>query len=142
VDMNNLIRMVEGGAGKLAERWMERVKREEGMADYLRIPEEELLEHIRHAYEAIGTHLDQPKHPLMAEHFRALGRRREKEGIRLMEIVRAIQLARSVLWQHVVEQGVFDSTVNLYQALNLHRQVVVFFDHAVLFAIEGYLEKE
>ena len=121
MDINTVIRLIEGGADKLAERWIERLKHEEGMVDYLRIPEHQLLEHIRHAYEGIGVYLDQPKNPAMAERWRDLGRKRRKEGIHLTEQLRAIQLARSVLWQHVMEQGGFDSTVNLYQALNLHR---------------------
>ncbi len=138
--MNNLIRMIEGGADKLAVRWLERLHKEEGMADYLRIPEGQLLDHVRQAYEEIGTYLDQPRHEIIAEHFRETGRRRRKEGVSLAMVIQAIQLARSVLWQHALEQGVFDSTVNLYQALNLYRQIVHFFDQAILFAVEGYEE--
>ncbi len=142
MDMNSVIRLVEGGADKLAQRWVERMHHEEGMVDYLRIPELELKGHIQRAYEEIGTYLDQPRHPAMAEYFRELGRRRRNEHVRLAEVLRAIQLARAVLWQHVLEQGGFDSTVNLYQAMNLYRQVVAFFDAGQIFAAEGYLEKE
>lgn len=140
MDMNNLIRLVEGGADKLAERWVERLRHEEGMVDYLRIPEAVLRDHIRQAYEAIGTYIDQPNAPMMKEYFRELGRKRHKEGVSLTEQIRAIQLAKTVLWQHVIEQGGFDSTVNLYQALNLYRQVAAFFDHGIIYAVEGYLE--
>ena len=142
MDINSVIRLVEGAADKLAQRWIERMRHEEGMLDYLRIPEEELIEHIHRAYEEIGTYLDQPRHPAMAEYFRELGRRRRNDHVRLVEVLRAIQLARAALWQHVVEQGGFDSTVNLYQALNLYRQVVTFFDAGQIFATEGYMEKE
>ena len=142
MDMNNLIRLIEGGADKLAERWVERLRHEELMVDYLRIPEDVLREHIRQAYEAIGTYLDQPTHPMMKEHFRDLGRLRRRENVALTEQIRAIQLARSVLWQHVMEQGGFDSTVNMYQAINLYRQVTSFFDHGIIYAVEGYLEQK
>jgi len=142
VDINTVIRLVEGGADKLAQRWVERLRHEEGMVDYLRVPEDELRGHIHRAYEEIGTYLDQPRHPAMAGYFQELGRKRRAEHVRLTEVLRAIQLARAVLWQHVVEQGGFDSTVNLYQALNLYRQVVNFFDAGQLFATEGYLEKD
>jgi len=47
-----------------------------------------------------------------------------------------------VLWQHVVEQGGFDSSVNMYQALNLYRQVMAFFDHGMIHAVEGWLEQK
>ena len=141
MDINSVIRLVEGGADKLAQRWVERLRHEEGMVDYLRFDEHVLLEHIRHAYEELGTYLDQPKHPIIAEFWKELGRKRRHDGIPITEQIRAIQLARSVLWQHAIEQGGFDSTVNLYQALNLYRQIVAFFDQGVMFAVEGWLEK-
>jgi hypothetical protein len=142
MDINGMIRFVEAGAEKLAERWMERVRHEEGMVDYLRIDEHELLEQIRRAYEEIGAYLDQPKNPMLADFWRETGRRRRREGIKLTEQIRAIQLARSVLWQHVIEQGGFDSSVNLYQALNLYRQVMNFFDLGTIHAVEGWLEQK
>lgn len=142
MDMNLVIRVVEGHADKLAERWLQRLRKEEGMmAAYLLTPEENLLNHVRKAYEEIGTYLGQPKHPVITGHFLETGRRRRREGVPLPDVVRAIQLARSVLWQYVLEQGIFDSTVNLYQALNLYREVVACFDQAVLFAIQGYQEE-
>lgn len=112
------------------------------MYTYLREPEERLLEHVQKAYEQIGVYLDQPRHHVIAEHFRETGRRRRREGVPLQDVVRAIQIARIVLWQYVLEQGIFDSTVNLYQAINLFKQVGAVFDAAVLFAIEGYGEEE
>lgn len=143
MDMNTIIRVVEGHADKLAERWLQRLKKEEAtMYTYLREPEERLLEHVQKAYEQIGVYLDQPRHHVIAEHFRETGRRRRREGVPLQDVVRAIQIARIVLWQYVLEQGIFDSTVNLYQAINLFKQVGAVFDAAVLFAIEGYGEEE
>jgi hypothetical protein len=143
MDINTIIRVVESHGAKLANRWLERLRKEEGMMEaYLRVPEADLLAHIRAAYEEIGLYLDQPRHQVIVEHFRETGRHRRKEGVPLVEVVRAVQLARSTLWQYILEQGVLDSTVNLYQALNLFRQIVAFFDCAAIFAIEGYVEED
>jgi hypothetical protein len=139
MDMNSIIRVVEGNADKLAHRWLERLRKEEDlMVAYLSVPEEQMVEHIRRAYEEIGSSMDHPRHPAVVDLFHDVGRRRKRERVPLTEVIRAIQLARSVLWQYVMEQGVFDSTVNLYQAINLHRQFVQFFDWAVLYAVEAY----
>ena len=140
MDMSTVIGVVERNADKLAARWLERLRKEAGMEDYAREPAPLLLDHVRGAYQEIGTYLDQPRHQVIAEHFRATGRRRRERGLPLAEVIRAVQLARTVLWQYVIEQGIFDSTVNLYQALNLYRQIVGFFDQAVLYAVEGYFE--
>jgi hypothetical protein len=142
VDINSMIRLVEAGAEQLAERCVEQLRHEEGMVDYLRLDEHELKDQLRRAYEEIGAYLDQPKNPILVEYWRELGRKRRKEGISITEQLRAIQLARSVLWQHVVEQGGFDSSVNMYQALNLYRQVMAFFDHGMIHAVEGWLEQK
>ncbi len=143
MDMNSIIRVVEGHADKIAERWLQRLRKEEAtMYTYLREPEEHLLEHVQKAYEQIGLYLEQPRHHVIAEHFRETGRRRRREGVPLPDVVRAVQIGRIVLWQYVLEQGVFDSTVNLYQAINLFKQVNAVFDSAILFAIEGYLEEQ
>ena len=143
MDMNIVIRIVEGHAERLAERWLLRLRKEEAMMEvYLRVPEDNLLSHVRKAYEEIGTYLGQPRHPVIAAHFRETGKRRKREGVPLTAVVRAIQLARSVMWQYVLEQGIFDSTVNLYQAMNLYREVVACFDQAILFAVEGYGEED
>lgn len=141
MDLNNIIVLVEKNADKLAAKWLERLRKEEGMEEYLRRPDAELLSHVRQAYQEIGVYLDQPKHHTIVEHFRETGRHRKKEGIPLVRIVRAVQLARGTLWQYLLEQGIFDSTVNSYQALNLYKQIFQFFDQAVLFTIEGYEEE-
>jgi hypothetical protein len=142
MDMNVIITLVEGHAHLLAQKWLERLRKEEGMEEYLIHPDAELQERVEHAYREIGLYLDQPKHHVIAGHFRQTGRNRRKEGVPLVKVIRAIQLARSTLWQHLLEQGLFDSTVNSYLALNLYRQIVAVFDNAVLHAIEGYFEEK
>jgi hypothetical protein len=141
MDINAIVVIAETHAEPLARKWLERLHREEGMERYLLRPEAELLQHVRAAYEEIGTYLDQPRHMVIAEHFRSTGRRRRAEGVPLAQVVRAVQIARIVLWQYVIEEGIFDSTANLYQGLNLYRQIVNFFDGAVLYAVEGYTEE-
>ncbi len=141
MDINAIVAIAETHAEPLAKKWLERLRREEGMERYLLRPEAELLAHVRAAYEEIGTYLDQPRHMVIVEHFRGTGRRRRAEGIPLHQVVRAVQIARIVLWQYVMEEGIFDSTANLYQGLNLYRQIVNFFDAAVLFTVQGYTEE-
>ena len=65
---------------------------------------------------------------------------RRKQGLPAEDMVRGIQLAREVAWDFVEEQGEFDSSMSLYQALNLYRQIVIFFDWALVYAMDGYCE--
>jgi len=142
MDMNVIITLVETHSHQLAEKWLERLRKEEGMEEYHIHPDHELHSHVEQAFQEIGLYLDQPRHHVIAGHFRHTGRMRRKEGVPLAKVIRAIQLARSTLWQYLLEQGLFDSTVNSYLALNLYRQIVQLFDSAVLHTIEGYFEEK
>ena len=142
MDMNVIITLVETHSHQLAQKWLERLRKEEGMEEYLLHPDHELHSHVEQAFQEIGLYLDQPHHHVIAGHFRQTGRLRRKEGVPLAKVIRAIQLARSTLWQHLLEQGLFDSTVNSYLALNLYRQIVQLFDSAVLYTVEGYFENK
>ena len=140
MNIQNVIRLVEGHAEALARRWIERIRKEEGLEAYLSLPEAALMEHVTDAYREIGLFLDQPKHDIVRHHFHDSGRRRRKQSLPISDVIRAIQLARNVMWQYVLEQDVFDSSLNLYQAIDLYRQIVNFFDCAIVFAVEGYCE--
>jgi hypothetical protein len=142
MDMNVIITLVETHSHQLAQKWLERLRKEEGMEEYLIHPDHDLHSHVEQAFQEIGLYLDQPRHHVITGHFRHTGRLRRKEGVPLVRVIRAIQLARSTLWQFLLEQGLFDSTVNSYLALNLYRQIVQLFDSAVLHTIEGYFEEQ
>ncbi len=140
MNINVVVRLVEAHADTLAERWAEALLKEGGPDAYFKIPRTELLPSLRETFREIGTYLDQPHHPVPSQHFREVGRKRRLEGMPLQEVVWAIQLARKVVWRYCMEQGLFDSTVDAYMALDLYKQVVHFYDAAILFVIEGYME--
>jgi len=139
--MENIIRIVETHAEKLAMSWMEVVRKEDEMHGYLRQPEGRLLQHVQRAYEEIGACLDNPDAPIIKEHFMDTGRIRKSHDVPLPQVLRAIQLARTVLWDYVVKIGVFDSSLNLYRGLKLYENIVHVFDKAQIYAVQGYFEE-
>ena len=140
MDIQKVVKLVEGHAEGLAKRLVDRIRKDSGVEAFLRLPQDELLRRLTDVYREIGIFLDQPKSPVIRHYFFDAGVMRRNQGVPPQDLVRAIQLARDVVWEFVREQAEFDSSVNLYQAMELHGQVVHFFDWAVVYAVDGYCE--
>jgi hypothetical protein len=141
MDIQNVVRLVEGHSEALAKRWMERIRMESGVEAWLHLPQDELLKRLTDVYREIGIFLDQPRNDVIRHYFFDAGRMRRRQSMPPQDMARGFQLAREIVWEFVQEQGDFDSSVNLYQALNLYRQIVHFFDWALIYGVMGYFEE-
>lgn len=141
MEIHKVVKLVEGHAEALAKRLMERIRRESGVEAFLRLPQDELLQRLTDVYREIGIFLDQPKSGVIRHYFFEAGVMRRKQGVPPQDLVRALQLARDVVWEFVREQADFDSSINLYQSLDLYGQIVHFFDWAMVYAVDGYCEE-
>ncbi len=50
----------------------------------------------------------------------------------------SLSLLRRRLWQKVQSEGLLDTALDLFQAMELHNRVVLFFDRALYYAVVGY----
>ncbi|MGZ5425175.1 MAG: hypothetical protein ACXWH4_11510, partial [Candidatus Aminicenantales bacterium] len=71
----------------------------------------------------------------------ALGRQRRREGFPFSEIVLSLCHIRRLLWAKIQAAGLLDTALDLYQAMDLQRRVLVFFDRAIYYAAVGYEER-
>jgi hypothetical protein len=76
----------------------------------------------------------------MKSYWTSLGRQRRDEGFPLSEIVLSLCHIRRVLWEKVQSEGVLDTALDLYQAMDLHQRVILFFDRAMHNMALGYEE--
>ncbi|HOI45215.1 MAG TPA: hypothetical protein PLX50_06355, partial [Candidatus Aminicenantes bacterium] len=60
----------------------------------------------------------------------------------LSEIIQSLCLIRRHLWLKVESEGLIDTALELYQAIDLYNRVMVFFDRALYYAALGYEEKD
>jgi hypothetical protein len=67
-----------------------------------------------------------------------LGEERHAEDVPLHEVVYALILIKYHLRDYVRTAGLVNSTVELYQRLELDRLVGQFFDKATYFTVRGY----
>ena len=83
----------------------------------------------------------QPATQHIAEKYTSHGVRRCKQKFELAEVVQSLILMRRHLWQKVLDDGLLDTALDLYQALELNRQVVRYFDRAIYFTIIGFIRE-
>jgi hypothetical protein len=77
----------------------------------------------------------------VARDYMALGAQRREEGFALSEIIRALILIRRNLWRKVMDEGLLDTSYDLYQAIELNDRVTLFFDRAIFYTALGYEKK-
>jgi hypothetical protein len=135
-----LIELIEHHADDLTKNWIREVKKDPGTPTYAKYRDEnELYQRAFRVFNQIGKWIakDASKDEIQ-KYWTDLGRQRRKEGFPLSEIVQSLFLIRRHLWQKVESEGLLDTAYDLYQAMELHNQVTMFFDRAVYHAACGY----
>jgi hypothetical protein len=135
------IKMIETRADKVAKLWLKEVKQSKYTPTYNHFPEELLFERAMAVYERLGYWLSPETKKEEIRHFYMnLGQRRFQEGFRLEEVIMAIILLKRYLWLEVISEGFTQTNLELYQALELNNQVVLYFDRAIYYTSMGYME--
>ncbi|MBN2723993.1 MAG: hypothetical protein JXR95_07995 [Deltaproteobacteria bacterium] len=138
---HRLVDLIEKNAHSLGLRWARAVIEHPMTPGYNKIPEEELTKRAENVYSSLGKYLghhfstDETKKIYMD-----LGRRRFFEGFSTPELVIAISLEKSVLFEAVQEVG-FSSSYDLQGALELLVEVGRFFDKALVWSLMGFEEE-
>ena len=67
-----------------------------------------------------------------------MGKTRKMEGFRASEVISALSLIRKNIWEFALSQGMWNSTIDIYIALELERRMMFFFDKAAFYLSWGY----
>jgi hypothetical protein len=135
-----LIQLIEDNANELTRRLCKDLLSREETKGYRTLSEDLVCERVYDVYSKLGSWLGTDKHTTgeVRKVYTELGRKRFREGIPLHEVVLAFLLIKRHLWLYVLEKQFFDSTYELYQALELNNKVVLFFDRVIYFVTMGY----
>lgn len=105
-----------------------------------RLPESELQEACRRILRNLGHWLVSSSESDIARMYEQVGRQRKAEGIPLSQAIRAVQLMREATTDYVRDEGVFESSVDLYAEEELEHELAHFFDLLVFYLAKGYEE--
>lgn len=138
-----LVDLIESNADELTTNYVLSIQRDQRMPRYQGFDQKEIFKRAYRVYSQLGRWLSrETTKEEMKDYWTALGRQRKKEKFPFSEIVLSLCHIRRVLWEKVQAEGVLDTALDLYQAMDLHQRVVLFFDRAMYFAAVGYEEKD
>jgi hypothetical protein len=134
-----LVDLIEKNAEELTRAYLRDVKRHSSMPTYQSFPEREVYERAYIVFSQLGRWISfELESDEMKKYWTGLGQERRQEGFALPEVFLALCLIRKQLWDKIQSEGLMDSVLDLYQALELYNRIVTFFDRALYYAIIGY----
>lgn len=140
-----LIEIIESRADELARTWYRDVKESQYTPGFKNVSEEEGLEMATNVYRKLGYWLTPSSDKDVKHTYQMFGESLYMKGFRMEEVVMVLVLIKRYLWLHLLEQGIMTTKLEVYRALELNNKVVLYFDRAICFALEGYrnsMEKE
>jgi hypothetical protein len=134
-----LVDLIERNADELTSHYVEDVKRNVRLPTYRVFDEKELYKRAHRVYSQLGKWISQEtSKEEIKSYWVSLGKQRREEGFPLPEIILTLSILRRHLWMKVQSEGLLDTALDLYQAMELNNRVVTFFDRAVYYAACGY----
>ena len=134
----SLVQMIEDHCESITARIVRKLREDPLLPQMGTLPESELRDRTREVVKNLGHWLVPGRENEITRRYELLGRRRLEESIPLQEVVRALQTLKDNILDHVREQGLARSAVELYAEEQLEQQVGRFFDSAVYQVVCGY----
>ena len=136
---HKLVHLIEKNACELTNNWLRDIKQNSSLPTYKGYDEKELYHRAFRVYSQLGRWISyETAKDEIRLYWTALGQQRREEGFALSEIIQSLAMIRKHLWQKVQSEGLLDTALDLYQAIELYNRVMLFFDRAIYYAALGY----
>ena len=135
---DQLVQIIESRADQVARTWYREVKESHYTPGFKNISEDEGLDMATNVYRKLGYWLMPSSGEDVKDAYERFGGSLYKKGFRMEEVVMILVLIKRHLWLHLLEQGIMSTNLEVYKALELNNKVVLYFDRAICFALEGY----
>jgi hypothetical protein len=135
---DRLIRIIESNAEELTQGTVKKLQSSSRTNSYHELSYEHLYARVYEVYHDLGRWLWEKSSEAVQAWYNGLGEKRCEEGIPLIEVLWALVFTKDRLLEYLVEYGLVDSAIELYQQLEFDRLIGHFFDRAVCHAAEGY----
>ncbi|HDP80572.1 MAG TPA: hypothetical protein ENN21_07005 [Spirochaetes bacterium] len=138
--MNRFVELIEGNHQEITERFMNDLLRDPQTIGYRNLDRQMIYESANSIYRDISTWIGKnyPREEI-EKRFRKLGRDRFEQGVPFSHVFRALVLLKRHLWVYVLQKVEEDLEVYV-QALDLNNRVVLYFDRASFYMLQGYEE--
>lgn len=137
-----LVKLIETRADEIAKTWYTDILESNYVPGIKNITDREALDIALNVYQRLGYWLLPTSDHKVRETYLKFGADMYDKGFRMEDVVMVLILIKRHLWLHLLEGGVMGRNLELYQALELNNQVVLYFDRAIYHALVGYREKK
>lgn len=134
----NLVRMIENHSEQITEDLLERLREDPDLPNLRRLPIPELRSRAGHIVKHLGDWLSVADEEQIATCYEALGRLRFEEHVPLHECVRNFQRLKEHMVRYIRNQGVRQTTIELYAEEELEHLLGQFFDKMIYYMVRGY----
>ena len=137
-----LVVFLERHAEELTQNWMRIVRNESLTRSYQAFDEKSVYDRALKVYQQLGRWVsgEFTKGDIQS-YYTAIGGQRRREGFALAEVVRAMIVARRVLWFKIQSEGLLEADMDPELALMMNNRVLLFFDRAIYYVTRGYEQK-
>jgi hypothetical protein len=133
-----LIQLIEDHWEQLTRKILLIIRADPRLPHFQKLPESELHDRIGQVCRNLGRWLAAGDDEHLANEYETLGRKRYRESIPVDEVVHATHLVKHRMLDFVRDQGIAQTSVELYAQEELEHRVGLFFDAAVYHVVRGY----
>jgi hypothetical protein len=134
------VQIIEDHSEQITNKVIRLIRKDPELPKINRLPESELRDRALEVLRNLGHWLSASRWDELAGRYERLGRERFEESFRLHETVRCFHILRESMIDFVREQGVLQSSVELYAEEELEYRMGRFFDNLVYHVVRGYEE--
>jgi hypothetical protein len=135
---NRFVRLIEENHQEITERFMNDLLKNPDTRAYANIDRNSIYESSDRVYRDLSRWItkDHPK-DVIRDHYMKLGRDRLDQGVPQSQVQKALVLQKRHLWLFVMDKLYGDLT-SYKEAVDLNNRVVLFFDRATHYMLQGY----
>ena len=133
-----LVQLIEMHSDRLAETMLMKLQSCDKCTSFERVPREEFRQRVYEIYDHLGEWLTDKREEDVARRYEEIGRRRERQGVLLSELMYAIILTREHLWEYLQHEAKVEKPAELFGEVEMLQLLEQFFDRAMYYAARGY----
>lgn len=135
---SKLVQMIEDHADQITSDVITRLRGDSELPHLKKLPEAELRSWAGHILKHLGDWLAESDERQIASCYEGLGKLRFAENVPLSESVRNFQRLKGAMVSYIRNQGIHQTTMELYAQEELEHLLSRFFDSMIYHVVRGY----
>jgi hypothetical protein len=132
------VRLIEGHSEGLAKALQNKMENCPKLADYRKVPADELTQRVYEVYGHLGEWLLGKTESDIETRYSQIGRKRALQGVPSSQVTLTICLVKENLWDYLKQESVMERPAEIFGELEMLELLDQFFDRAIFYASLGH----